>query len=248
MKKHIIIFAAAITTLTFFSCTKEKTGTSPMDSSGQPNEIAFKPNPKPIVNLDSGLVGRYEFDGNLKEYSGILGDAVPNFSGYDTYTVDRKGVTKGAIHFTGRYGVNISKIPLTSNMSVSLWAKYDNTWQPNNYFLWNFWLSPQFVQFGDNFWGVITTPQTDGVPSGSLNGNWHHLVATYDGKTLMYYVDGKFIGSKLDPNQGLPIPQGAVIDYQAGYQTALGGKVITSTWFGCMDDLRFYTRILSAQE
>jgi hypothetical protein len=249
MKKHIIIFAAAITPLAFFSCSKEKIETQQKDNSAQPNEFAFKPVFKPFINLDSGLVARYEFDANLKEYNGKLADAVPNIPGYDTYTVDRRGATNSAIHFTGRYGVDISKIPLSSNMSVSLWAKYDNTWQPDNYFLWNFWLSPQFGQFyGDNLCGVITTPQTAGVPSGSVDGNWHHLVATYDGKTLAYYVDGKFVGSILNPNQGLPIPQGATIAYQAGYQTALGGQFVTSRWFGSMDDLRFYTRILSAQE
>jgi hypothetical protein len=245
MKKHIIIFAAAITPLAFFSCSKEKIETTQKDNSL--NEFAFKPIFKPIINLDSGLVGRYEFDANLKEYNGKLADAVPNIPGYDTYTVDRRGATNSAIHFTGRYGVDISKVPLSSNMSVSLWAKYDNTWQPDNYFLWNFSLSPQFGQFYvDNFCGVITTPQTTGVPSGSLDDNWHHLVATYDGKTLTYYVDGKLVGSILNQYQGVPIP--ATVDYQVGYTTLNFSKVIASTWFGSMDDLRFYTRILSAQE
>jgi hypothetical protein len=245
MKKHIIIFAAAIAPLAFFSCSKEKVENPQKNNST--GEFAFKPIFKPVINLDSGLVGRYEFDGNLKEYNGKLADAVSIFPGYDTYSVDRRGATNSAIHFTGRYGVDISKIPLSSNMSVSLWAKYDNTWQPDNYFLWNFSLSPQFGQFYvDNFCGVITTPQTAGVPSGSLDSNWHHLVATYDGKTLTYYVDGKFVGSILNQYQGVPIP--ATIDYQAGYTTFNFSKVIASTWFGSMDDLRFYTRILSAQE
>jgi hypothetical protein len=244
MKKHIIIFAAAITPLAFFSCRKEKMETK--DNSAQSNEFAFKPIFKPVINLDSGLVGRYEFDGNLKEYNGKLADAVPNFSGYDTYTVDRRGATNSAIHFTGRYGVDISKIPLSENMSVSLWVRYDQLTQGNyNYFLSNLWLSPEFAQNDDNYWGTITTPQTAGVPSGSVDNQWHHLVATYDGKTLNYYVDGKFVGSVLNPNQGLPIPQGATIDYEAGYMTFAFSKVIASTWFGSMDDLRFYTRVLS---
>jgi hypothetical protein len=74
------------------------------------------------------------------------------------------------------------------------------------------------------------------------------LVATYDGKNLNFYVDGSYVGSILNPNLGLPIQPGATIDYEVGYMTANFSKVITSTWFGSMDDLRFYTRILSAAE
>ena len=246
MKKHMIILAAAITPLAFFSCSKEKIETQ--TDNATPNEFAFKPVFKPVINLDSGLVGRYEFNGNLKEYAGKLADAVPNFSGYDTYTVDRRGDISSAIKFTGRYGLDISKIPLASTMSVSVWVKYDNTVQSTNYFLSNFWLSPEFAQDNDNYWGVITTPQTAGVPSGSVDNQWHHLVATYDGKNLNFYVDGSYIGFILNPNQGLPIPQGATIDYEVGYLTANFSKFIVSTWFGSMDDLRFYTRILSAAE
>jgi hypothetical protein len=95
-----------ITPLAFFSCRKEKIESQ--TNNATPNEFAFKPVIKPIVNLDSGLVGRFEFDGNLKEYAGKLADANPNFTGYDTYTVDRRGATNSAIKFTGRYGLEPS--------------------------------------------------------------------------------------------------------------------------------------------
>jgi len=234
-----------ITPLAFFSCTKEKIETPTNNETL--NEFAYKPVFKPI-NLNQGLVARYEFDANLKEYNGKLADAVPNFAGYDTYTVDRRGAANSAIKFTGRYGVDISKIPLSSTMSVSVWVKYDNALQPTNYFISNFWLSPEFAQDFDTYWGVITTPQTAGVQSGAMDNQWHHLVATYDGKNLDYYIDGQYVGVMLNPNLGLPIPKGATINYEVGYQTFNFSKVIHSTWFGSMDDLRFYTRILSSAE
>jgi hypothetical protein len=245
MKKHIIIFAAAITPLAFFSCSKEKIETQ-KDNSAQSNEFAFKPIFKPIINLDSGLVGRYEFDGNLKEFSGVLADAVPNFSGYDTYTDDRRGVPNAAIKFTGRYGLNISKVPLAPNMSVATWVRYDMV-QPTNYFVTAQWLSPDFVQDNDTYWGVVSVPGTSGVPSGTIDNQWHHLAATYDGTKLNFYVDGNFVGTTLNPTLD-KIGPGATVDYEVGYQTPSYSKIIKSTFFGSLDDLRFYDRILTGPE
>lgn len=245
MKKHIIIFAAAIAPLAFFSCKKDKIETKQTDNS-TPNEIAYRPVVKPVINLDSGLVGRYEFDGNLKEYTGQLADAVPNLSGYDTYADDRRGASNSAINFTGRYGLNISKIPLASNMSVSAWVKYDMI-QPLNYFVTAQWLSPDFAQDNNSYWGIVSSPATSGVPSGAIDNQWHHLAATYDGTRLNFYVDGKYVGTSLNPTQD-SIAKGATVDYKVGYLTPPGSNIITSTWFGSIDDLRFYTRILTAAE
>jgi hypothetical protein len=246
MKKQIIIFAAAIVPLAFFSCSKEKVETPQMDSSAPPNETAFKPALKPVINLDLGLVGRYEFDGNLKEYKGQLADAVPNFNGSDVYTVDRRGVPNNAIHFTGRYGLDISKVPLAPNMTVAAWVRYDMI-QPLNYFVTAQWLSPDFVQDNNTYSGVVSAPATAGVQSGLIDNQWHHLVASYDGTTVTFYIDGTLIGTKLNPTQNKIGPK-ATVNYQVGYLTFAYSKVIKSTFFGSVDDLRFYTRILSPAE
>jgi hypothetical protein len=242
MKKHFIIFAAAITPLAFFSCSKEKIETQQTGNSS-PNEKAFRPTVKPISNLDSGLVARYEFDGNLKEQTGKLGDAVASTFGADNYTDDRKGNSYSAINFNGRYGLDIFKVPLTFNTSVAAWVKYDAISPSTNYFVkGNQGIMPDFAQDQDNYWGVVSTPATSGIPSGAMDNHWHHLVATYDGNELKFYVDGSFIGTSLNPCP-LALPVGATINYQVGYWTQVG-----SVWYGSMDDLRFYTRDLSAAD
>jgi len=241
MKKHIIIFAAAITPLAFFSCRKEKI--EGRTDNTTLNEVAFRPVNKPAANLDSGLVGRYEFDGNLKEYSGKLADAVASISGADNYTADRKGNGNRAIKFNGRYGLEISKVPLNFNTSVAVWVKYDAISPSTNYFAkGDQGIMPDFSQHNDNYWGVVSTPATSGVPSGAMDNHWHHLVATYDGSELKLYVDGSFIGSSLNPCP-LALPVGATTHYQLGYWTQVG-----SVWYGGMDDLRYYTRVLSAAD
>jgi hypothetical protein len=238
MKKHIIIFAAAISLLAFLSCSKE-TVDRQIDNTTL-NELAFRPMNKPSANLDSGLVGRYEFDGNLKEYSGKLSDAIPSKVGVANYTTDRKGNGNSAIKFT-EYGLDIPKVPLTFNTSVAVWVKYDAISQPVNYFVkGDQGIMPDFSQHNDNYWGVVSTPATSGVPSGSMDNHWHYLVATYDGSELKFYVDGSFIGNSLNPC-ALALPVGATTHYQLGYWPFSG-----SVWLGCMDDLRFYTRVLTA--
>ena len=238
MKKLIIILAVAIVPLAFFSCQKEKV--EPQTDNTALNEVALRPINKPSASLDSGLIGRYEFDGNTKEYSGRLSDAIPSSVGVVKYTVDRKGNANSAIKFT-EYGLDIPKVPLTFNTSVACWVKYDAISASVNYFVkGDQGIMPDFSQHYDNYWGVVSTPATSGVPSGSLNNQWHHLVATYDGSELKFYVDGSFIGSSLNPCP-LALPVGATTHYQLGYWPQVG-----SVWLGCMDDLRFYTRVLSA--
>ena len=238
MKKHIIILAAAITPLAFFSCSKEKIDNKQTDATL--NEVAFRPVSKPSAKLDSGLVGRYEFDGSTKEYSGKLSDAIPSSIGVVKYTVDRKGNANSAIKFT-EYGLDIPKVPLTFNTSVAVWVKYDAISSSVNYFVkGDQGIMPDFSQHNDNYWGVVSAPATSGVPSGSMDNHWHHLVATYDGSELKFYVDGSFIGNSLNPCP-LALPVGATTHYQLGYWPLVG-----SVWLGSMDDLRFYTRVLSA--
>jgi hypothetical protein len=246
MKKQIFILAAAITPLAFFSCSKEKL--EPQTGNTAPNEFAFKPIFKPVINLDSGLVGRYEFDANLKEYAGKLGDAVATTFGADNYVDDRKGNRYSAIKFNGRYGLDIFKVPLNVNMSASAWAKYDfSAGVSTNYFVWADGGSPAFAQEFDSYSGVINVNGTTGVQDWPVDDHWHHLVGTYDGNRLKFYVDGSYIGTSININQWLPYPDGANFNYQVGYRPA-GGKNFASVWHGTLDDLRVYTRVLSDAE
>jgi hypothetical protein len=186
----------------------------------------------------------YQFDGNLKDKTGQLGDAVSTISGADNYTEDRKGNAHSAIKFNGRYGLEIFKVPLTVNSTLAAWVKYDALAPSTSYFAISQWLMPNFAQDNNSYWGAISTPTTTGVPAWPIDDNWHHLVATYDGNDLKFYVDGSFIGTSNNPNPN-PQPQGTTVDYQIGYFTPVGGKIPTTVWYGRMDDLRFYARILS---
>jgi hypothetical protein len=92
----------------------------------------------------------------------------------------------------------------------------------------------------NEYWAVISTPATTGVASGAMDNNWHHLVATYDATFIKLYVDGIYIGSAVNKSAVAP----GLTKYRIGYMPA----GVNSYWQGCIDDLRFYDRVLSATE
>jgi hypothetical protein len=64
--------------------------------------------------------------------------------------------------------------------------------------------------------------------------NWHHLVVTYDGSSFKFYVDGVLSGSTNMP--------GSLASSLATYIIGNG------YWKGAIDDLRFYSRTLTASD
>ena len=247
MKKQFFILATIFTAVVFSSCSKDGFESKQF---GPAEEIATAKKPggggNGSLNLNKGLDGWYKFDGNLQEATGKLANGVPTTSGADIYTDDRNGNPEKALKLNGRYGVNVFGVPLEINSTVATWAKFDSVTSITNYFVTTHWPNPQFAQENKSYFGVISTPITSGVPSIS-DDHWHHLVATYDGTDLKFYVDGIYIGSTLNPALGTYIP-GATCDYKIGFNTPQNSKDFTSVWYGSVDDLRFYTRVLSASE
>jgi hypothetical protein len=247
MKKEIFIITVTFSTLLFFSCSKEKTAPQDLSIADQVTE-GQKPG-VPGPSLKGGLLARYEFNSNLQDFTGNLADAVSTTAGGEIYTTDRKGVPENAIRFVGRYGLNIFGVPAASvQMSVAAWVKYDSTNLNTNPFVNCFSVHPELGQDHNWYIGMITTPMTTSVSSGPIDDHWHHLVATYDGNTLKLYVDGVHVGNSVNPAGFGSYPAGFTTDYQVGFTTPQGGKDFSTVWYGSMDDLRFYGKVLSAKE
>ena len=240
MKKQILILAATFITVAFISCSKERIETP---STNQPVEEVTGPNspggPIVINPLSVGLLGRFEFTGNLKDTTKKLQDAWPE-QGIVMYTRDRKGKANSALRMNGTYDVSIYDIPYTpSNCSVSFWAKDEITEGP----YWNEMLGSShafnFIQneneFNSNFqkfyYGIVqqvgTTP---------ISGAWHHIAATRDNTSMKLYIDGVLIGT----SPSTPVDFGAWTLHNYG----LG----QNGWKGALDDVRFYKRVLSLSD
>lgn len=223
------------------------------------------------------LEGRFEFDGNLKEKSNKLPGGFPTSRGAGKYGIDRHGNANKALFLDGNYGVTLPKIPQQSNSSLSVWLFIGNTYShyenrspifgkgPSiwHQYQWKDWEGKQYHTFSGGVVRRTDYNETDyyapnsnawvdyqfdyDVPSNMIFGTWRHLVVTYDGIFVNFYIDGQKVGvSKTHPTSitphfevyqvGFPTPSFHYEYFSAGY------------WIGKMDDLRFYSRTLTSTE
>ena len=238
MKKQFQILAATFITIALISCSKEKVEPEhPVVS----EEIASRKGGGNFgQNLSKGLEALYRFDGNLIEATGKLADGVPTLSTAVLYTADRYGAPNNAILFTGRFGVKILNVPCQPSMSVATWIKYSNNPSPLFHVVNGGSAGPTLSHENDKYLGVISTPATTSVTSPPIDNKWHHLVATYDGTNLRFYVDGNLAGTSFNP----VVPWGG--SFFPYYLSYFPGSNIM--WQGSMDELRFYSRVLSASD
>jgi len=236
MKKQFRIPITVFIIAAFISCSK---GNNDLGEINNPdNELASAAAEKgsgSSFNPTRKLDFWFPFNGSIVDVSGQPVNATISTVGADVYAEDRFGSANGAIKFNGSYGIILNGPRISANMSASVWVKYESAAISRYFFQ-----SPlTFGQETDKFSGSVSTPSTTGVLSNSADAGWHHLVATYDGSYMKFYVDGNFVGEKF--NQG---------SFSGGPSDAMFwvGGAGSTFWTGTMDDLRFYTRTLSASD
>ena len=84
-----------------------------------------------------------------------------------------------------------------------------------------------------------------------VNGQWHFIIGTYDGKAMKLYVDGKLdVNVDVTKKTGKPIPikhNDNVL--MVGRLTVLEPPPYDNAFFdGLIDELRLYNRVLSDEE
>jgi hypothetical protein len=242
MKKQFQILAATFITVAFISCSKE---TIENQHVGYNEEITTQSNRpgQPIVidPLSVKLEGWFPFNGTLKDKTNKLPDAVPTTRGY-IFGGDRKGNLKSAMYFDSTYALKISNVPQQTNTSLSVWVKFVYQSQFSRRFVGpNTGPGPAVVQKDDRYLGVveIDTYGAFGNSSGWVtNDYWHHLAVTYDGTAIKFYTDGVL---KSTYNK-----TGSISPTEVQY--ILGRDLLGRNWRGYIDELRFYSRTLSASD
>lgn len=255
MKRQFQIQVAMIITLAVISCSKEKI--EPPDAEQNNTEetatvsSSSRPNNDPLIY---NLEGRFEFDGNLKEIAGRLPVGVPTTRGAAKYRKDRKGNEQKALLFDETYGVNLFNIPQQSNTSLSVWlytglipdaadvypyGKVVSGIGPTITYLFMpayFWFPPQYYIRGGVTLSNLTSSNTEIVVS---TKDWHHVVVTYDGNTIRQYLNGNLV----DSESFAGVIKNSRQNYKLGFTT-----VDNFYWLGALDDLRFYSKTLSAND
>ncbi|MFQ5598909.1 MAG: LamG domain-containing protein, partial [Nitrospiria bacterium] len=205
------------------------------------------------TDLSAGLVAFYPFNGNANDESGNGHHGTVNGA---ALTMDRFGNASSAYLFDG---VNdFIEIPYSSALhpsvfSLSVWFKSTDpnrgtliTSDPNSFFC-----NHGFELGLFNGKGWFNTDPSSGCGDGTVvksnrlinDGNWHHMIAVFDGLKMELYLDGALEAQRLStssyskPNSFLRLGMTR--------RTDRGDQRI---YFGTIDDVRIYNRALSAAE
>jgi hypothetical protein len=193
--------------------------------------------------LTNGLVAFYPFNGNANDASGNGNDGVVNGA---TLTENRFGEPDKAYYFNGSDSfitAIVSNLPTGSaSLTVSLWAKSQGSRANGEEVIW--WGSPQvnsaFQIFNNGIsWHAGGYGGGDDLSSQVLvDTNWHNLVVTYDGSTMIITIDGIF-------SQGQTLVMNTPVSTVKIGSSTSGGPAFFA---GSIDDIRIYNRVLSPLE
>jgi hypothetical protein len=202
------------------------------------------------VNLQKGLVGHWDFNGNAKDSTPNANDGTVTGT---TLTTDRKGAVNKAYSFNGANNDYIdagngASLRITGPITVEAWVKATTLtsgdriveraqWSTRRgYYLAA--TSATAVKFTVHYNDAAYVSPTYTLPI----GQWVHLVGIYDGSMVRIYANGV--------EQGTGVAGPSSIDDTATTKKLFIGSNngSDSYWNGLIDDVRIYNRALSQTE
>lgn len=246
MQKQFQILAASLISVAIVSCSKqdvempETTQKNSQEISTSSSSSAQRPVVDPLlVNLE----GRFEFNGDLKDQTRKLDDGISTRR-VASYGTDRKGNLKSALNLDSTFFVKLSDIPQQTKTSISVWIKptdlnragdivSPNKLDPQPH-------GPKVVQSAANLMCAVATDEsTPGQYIPIFGTGWYHVVVTFDGANVRVYINNVLKSTIAHPFSITP----SLVDYVIGYS-----GIWQNLWKGKVDDLRFYSRTLSASD
>jgi len=199
-------------------------------------------------------------DREFPHVAGVFGKAI-DLSGQYRIVVPKEVVPSGLRELTFSAWV----MPRNLSGYREIFRKEDAGRHGETRLLFSFQNDGRFLALGLNTGGDYAECDAVIATEELLDGNWHYIVGTFDGQFMRVYLNGKEIGSF--ERQGnlttvrdfAPITVGRDDIASRRYQTLdlvtvnapgfIGSSSGTGEFFdGKMDDLRFYSRALSADE
>jgi len=203
--------------------------------------------------IDKPLLAWWSFD---EEFTIECEDAGPGKFQAAPANARRPGYTRApgvygnALVFSGQHAVRAPKMTdlgTLERIGFSAWVRpsamerYNEIFRKEdgeNRLLFSFQEHATILSLGLNINGYIECDARID-PKTVMDGNWHHAAASFDGKTMRVYLDGREVGSMERPGKIAASPAAA------GFiASSHGGECLQ----GGLDDLRIYREPLTAQE
>jgi hypothetical protein len=208
------------------------------------NEHNYSP-----MDIVSGLVGYWSFDdGTATDNSGsgnhgtkfgtiFISGGGPNgkgclsFDGVDDYiTVPHSS----SLYFQNTFSISVFVKPTSDNMEFVTKAVFPNPWTG---FCLRYYTSNKI---NINVYNTGGTNANVNFNINIIDGNWHHIVGTYDGSTVKLYIDKNQVASgQLSGNVGNSEP------LRIGYDTPEWSGAFFN---GLLDETRIYNRTLTQDD
>jgi hypothetical protein len=195
------------------------------------------------------LIAHWTFDGDAE---GTCVDSSGNkYNALARGEVNRvPGVLGTAIGFSGGHSVSCAGKPDFSGLkeiTLSAWAmpsrfeRYNEIFRKddgNSRVLFSFQEHGSILSLGLNIGGYVECDAPID-PAKVADGQWHHCAATFDGRIMRVYLDGKQVGS---------LARTGAITAGGGAPGCIGSTNDREHFQGAMDDLRIYCRALTPEE
>lgn len=210
----------------------------------------------PDIDLFTGLLVHYTYEGNTQDQSGnnINASIVGSNS---SYVDDRFGNTNSALNLDGNTYTTSGNPPqvgaLTNQVTISMWIRQTpsnwgfvtpllNKWQNNGLFvgLNSYLAAPNQPNENRVRWRVNNGTVVNSNTNVPFN-QWHHIVCTYNGAQLRVYQNGVLTGQA---NHTGTITN-TITNLEFGRQANGLGNVF---YRGDADDVRLYNRALTPDE
>ncbi len=198
---------------------------------------------------DHPLIVHWTF--NETGVSPVIGDS-SGHAGRDiaARAVRTRGVHGNAVSLSGEHalGIAVPTDPEMAAITFSAWARpttlagYCDVFRKddgNQRLLFSFQENGTILSLGLDIGGYIELDAaTDAAEL--MDGSWHHLAGTFDGKAMRVYVDGREIDSLERP--------GAITTGNVAWAFIGSSNGTIEHYQGGLDDLRVYSAALTAEE
>lgn len=200
---------------------------------------------------DATLIGWWGLNGRAADQSGYGSMGV--LSG-PIATTNKDNQRDSAFSFDGtddyiNVGTNSTVGNLTNNFSVSAWIR------PQAFTTANVIIAAtraasnngfSFAVYGTGLrFTTYTVKDYDTAGVTLLANTWYHVTAVLDNNNVTFYVNGVNRGTITHTTGGLANTDDP---YQIGASTSNGSSTLTFPFNGKLDDIRIYSRVLSADE